>query len=190
MAKFWLATFGKARPAASRTPLAARTPISAAAPLAGAPGSPLAVEIVEDNGEYAVLFSVVDDPDRPKDVRVPNWLRERLQKLRRVERSRFPFGRCGHRANERRRLDGTLPQLRRARSHHPVRIRSGFDLETARSGRCAKVGVAEQYSIRASASGAGCRVTRDAHRSKGDHLVSPVAIQREGIAETLNPLSR
>ena len=66
MAKFWLATFGKARPAASRTPLAARTPISAAAPLAGAPGSPLAVEIVEDNGEYAVLFSVVDDPTDPK----------------------------------------------------------------------------------------------------------------------------
>ena len=65
MAKFWLATFGNAPPAPLKM-TALNPDVSPAEPLVEANDPPRAIEIIENNGEYAVLFSIVDDPDDPK----------------------------------------------------------------------------------------------------------------------------
>ena len=68
MARFWLATF---EPKAGRPrrplPPAVQPFLSPAAPLISSDDLPLAVEIIEDKGEYAVLFSVVNDPEAPTE---------------------------------------------------------------------------------------------------------------------------
>jgi hypothetical protein len=65
MAKFWLATFGNA-PAAPLKMTALDPTISPSEPLLAAGNPPRAIEIIENKGEYAVLFSIVDNPDDPK----------------------------------------------------------------------------------------------------------------------------
>jgi hypothetical protein len=68
MARFWLATFEQT-PGRARTPLpppVQQTP-QPYAPLVSTEDLALAVEVIEDDGEYAVLFSVVDDPKDPKE---------------------------------------------------------------------------------------------------------------------------
>jgi hypothetical protein len=68
MARFWLATF---EPKAGRPrrplPPAVQPFPSLAAPLVSSDDLALAVEVIEDKGEYAVLFSVVDDPKTPTE---------------------------------------------------------------------------------------------------------------------------
>ena len=68
MARFWLATF---EPKAGRPrrplPPAVQPFLSPAAPLISSDDLPLAVEIIEDKGEYAVLFSVVNDLEAPTE---------------------------------------------------------------------------------------------------------------------------
>ena len=68
MARFWLATFApKAGRPRRPLPPAVQPFLSPAAPLISSDDLPLAVEIIEDKGEYAVLFSVVNDLEAPTE---------------------------------------------------------------------------------------------------------------------------